>query len=54
MDGWKIGDQGNESLKNPKLNVNALAHGSAHRVDDAKYCGMWNGLECDEALKRTQ
>ena len=54
MDGWEISDEGNESLENPKLNVNALAHGVAHGADDARHCGLWHGLECDEALKRTQ
>jgi hypothetical protein len=54
MDCGEVGDERHKGLENSKLDVDALAHGIAHRGNDASHCGMRDSLERDEALEGTQ
>lgn len=54
MYGGEIGDEGEESLENLELYVDALGHAVVHRLDDGRDGRERDGAEGDEALERAE
>lgn len=50
----EVGDQGQQRLKYPKLDVDSLVHAVAHGRDDKGYRRLRHGLQGNKALERAQ
>jgi hypothetical protein len=52
--GGEIGDEGEESLEDLELYVDALRHAVVHCLDDGRDRRERDGAQGDEALERTE
>ena len=50
----EIGNQGQQCLQYPKLDVDALVHAVAHGRDNEGHRGLRDGLQGNKTLERTQ